>query len=257
VMTASAAYLAIAKQQLINIIVGVLTFYLVATGWAAIKRDAGEIGHFEFGALFIALADVACAFLFGWQATNRADGLRDGYPAAVYFVFGSIALLAAALDVNMLIRGGLSGAHRMARHLWRMSFAFLITVLSFFVGKQRLFPDAIVRTHLNAVPVLLVAAVMFYWLFRVLLTNKFKKIQKSSNRPRTPNLYLLKSSLRNVYARSMTLVAAAKQCAPSQAAPSAMQKQKPQPCDIEAGALFRKAAPAKSRNAPKTAVHPA
>jgi uncharacterized membrane protein len=179
-MTASAVYIAVAKQQLINIIVGVLTFYLVATGWAAIKRNAGKIGLFELGALFVALADVTCAFLFGWQATISADGLRDGYPAAAYFVFGSIALLAAALDVNMLIRGGLSGAPRIARHLWRMCFAFLITVLSFFIGKQRLFPDAIVRRHLNAAPVLLVAAVMFYWLFRVLLTNRYKKGQNSS-----------------------------------------------------------------------------
>jgi uncharacterized membrane protein len=181
VMTASAAYLAFAKHQLINAIVGVLTFYLVATGWMAIKRNAGEIGLFEFGALLVALADVTCAFLFGWQATISVNGLRDGYPAAGYFVFGSIALLAAALDVNMLMRGGLTGAQRIARHLWRMCFAFLITVLSFFVGRQSLFPAAIVRTHLNALPVLLVAAVMFYWLYRVLFTNKYRKVQNSKH----------------------------------------------------------------------------
>ena len=135
-MTASAVYIAVAKQQLINIIVGVLTFYLVATGWAAIKRNAGKIGLFQLGALFVALADVTCAFLFGWQATISADGLRDGYPAAAYFVFGSIALLAAALDVNMLIRGGLSGAPRIARHLWRMCSAFLIHLCRFSLGSS-------------------------------------------------------------------------------------------------------------------------
>jgi hypothetical protein len=71
-----------------------------------------------------------------------------------YFSFGSIALLAAALDVSMLICGGVSGALRIARHLWRMCSAFLITVLSFFLGKQRLFPEIVRETHLNVVPIL-------------------------------------------------------------------------------------------------------
>src|ERR1700737_1212187 len=89
-MSASGAYMAaFIEPAMINVVVGVLTFY--------------------------------------WDAT----GLKDGIPAAGYFVFGSVALLAAALDVGMFIRGGVSGVHRIARHLWRMCFAMLITTISF------------------------------------------------------------------------------------------------------------------------------
>jgi len=167
IMSASAVYLALMKQQLINTIVGVLTFYLVTTGWATIIRREGETGLFEFGALLFALADGTAGLIFGWQATNSATGIKDGYPAAAYFVFGSVALFAAALDTRMLIRGGVSGAQRITRHLWRMCFAFLIIVLSFFLGKQRLFPEAILKTHLNLVPILIVVVSMIYWLIRV------------------------------------------------------------------------------------------
>jgi uncharacterized membrane protein len=180
IMTSGAVYLAVMKQQLINIIVGALTFYLVATGWATVIRKEGETGLFEFGALFVALADGTTALVFGWQATHSANGLKDGYPAAAYFIFGSIALFAASSDTRMLIRGGVSGAQRIARHLWRMCFAFFITVLSFFLGKQRLFPEVILKTHLNLVPILIVAVAMIYWLIRVRFTNAYKKPQKIS-----------------------------------------------------------------------------
>jgi uncharacterized membrane protein len=175
IMTASAAYLAITKQQLINAIVGILTFYLVATGWATVIRKEGKTGLFEFGALLVALADGTVAWLFGWQATNSTNGLRDGYPAAAYFIFGSIALLASALDTRMLIRGGVLGAQRIARHLWRLNLAFFVTVLSFFLGKQRLFPEVILKTHLNLVPIFVVAVSMIFWLIRVRFKNVYKK----------------------------------------------------------------------------------
>src|SRR6185436_14086230 len=47
-------------------------------------------------------------------------GMSDGRFAAVAFVFGGVALLAAALDLRMITRGGVVGAQRLARHLWRM-----------------------------------------------------------------------------------------------------------------------------------------
>jgi uncharacterized membrane protein len=175
IMSSSASYIAFGKSQLINFIVGVLTFYMVATAWVAARRKEGQTGRFEVGAMLLALADGSVALLFGWQAANGATGLRDGYPAVAYYVFGSVALFAAALDVSVLLRGGVSGAHRIARHLWRMCLALFITVLSFFLGKQRLFPEAIVRTHLNLVPIFIVAILMFYWLCRVLFTNAYKR----------------------------------------------------------------------------------
>ena len=69
---------------------------------------------------------------YGLEAANSQTGSKDGYPAAVYFFFGSVALFSAALDVRMIVRGGVFGAHRIARHLWRMCFALLIGATSQF-----------------------------------------------------------------------------------------------------------------------------
>jgi uncharacterized membrane protein len=173
-MSASAACIAFTKQELINSIVGVLTFYLVATAWLTVRRKAGEIGLLEFGAMLGAFADGVAAWIFGVEAAHSAAGIKDGYPAAAYFIFGSVAILAAAGDVRMLVRGPFSGAGRIARHLWRMCLALLITTMSFFLGKQRLFPEAVLRTHLNLVPIIANAAVMIFWLCRVLFTNRYK-----------------------------------------------------------------------------------
>jgi uncharacterized membrane protein len=80
VMSASGAYMALMKQQAINAIVGILTFYLVATGWLTEMRKEGETGFVELGVLLLALADGAVALIFGWEAANSATGLKMGIP---------------------------------------------------------------------------------------------------------------------------------------------------------------------------------
>ncbi len=126
-LSASGAYIAaFMKPNMGNVFGGVLTFYLVATGWLTVMRKEGETGPFEFCLLLVALAEGAGGLIFGWEAANSATGLMDGYPAVLYFVFGSVALSCAASDVRMFIRGGVSGAQRIARHLWRMCLALLL-----------------------------------------------------------------------------------------------------------------------------------
>jgi len=199
-MSASAACLALVKSQTINLFVGVLTFYMVATAWLTVRRREGETGLLEFGLMLLALADGAGAISFGLHLANGATHADDG-PGG-YYVFGSIALLAAALDMRMLVGGGVSGAHRIARHLWRMCFALLITVISFFLGKERLFPGAVIKMHLNYVPILIVAAVMIYWLCRVLFTNAYKR--PTGRKPGSPpgNSVLAPGALRGLFHRT-------------------------------------------------------
>jgi hypothetical protein len=47
---------------------------------------------------------------------------------------GSVCLLAALGDIRMLVRGGVLGTKRIARHLWRMCFGLFIAAGSFFLG---------------------------------------------------------------------------------------------------------------------------
>ena len=169
------AYLAFRSQQLLNVIAGVLTFYWVATGWLTLRRRSGSIRHFEFGAMLFALADGTACLILGWGAMSSATGLKDGYSAAPYLIFGSFALLSVASDVSVFVRGGVSGAQRIARHLWRMCAALLVTTMSFFIGKQRLFPEAVIKAHLNVLPILIVAVLMIFWLVRVLFTSTYSK----------------------------------------------------------------------------------
>src|SRR5713226_949475 len=125
-LSASGAYLGFIKHQMLNSLMGVLTFYLVATAWLTARRRDGEAGIFDLGALMVSLAVGAGLVTYGLEAANSQTGLKDGYPAGAYFIFGSLALLFAAGDVRMLVRGGVFGAHRIARHLWRMCFALFI-----------------------------------------------------------------------------------------------------------------------------------
>lgn len=176
-MSASAAYLAaFVKPEMINVLAGVLTFYLVATAWVTIRRKPGETGLFEIGAMLAASATGIGGLIFGLEAANSARGLKDGFPAAAYFGFGSVALCFAGSDIRMLVRGGVSGAQRIARHLWRMSFALLIATASLFLGQQKMFPEGVRGTKALFVPVVVIIVAMIYWMIRIRFTNARKKV---------------------------------------------------------------------------------
>jgi uncharacterized membrane protein len=174
IMSASGAYIGLMKHQASNVIAGSLTFYLVATAWVTVKREAGETGLFELAAMLVALAAGTSSLIIGREVVNSASAAKDGIPPAPYFIFGFVALLAAALDVSVLIRHGVSGAQRIARHLWRMCFALLIATLSLFIGKQQHFPEAIRHSPLMNAPVILVIVMMIFWVCRVLFSNAYK-----------------------------------------------------------------------------------
>jgi hypothetical protein len=167
-MSAAGAYMAaFIKPNNGNIMGGVLTFYLVGTGWMAARRRDRIVGIFDWSALLIALAVAGAGITWGFQAANSPTGLKDGYPPFMYFIFGSIALLFAASDVRMIVRGGVSGAKRIARHLWRMSLALLFAMISFYPTRAHLFPKWFNETNLLYVPHVLLAGAMLFWLFRV------------------------------------------------------------------------------------------
>jgi hypothetical protein len=103
------------------------------------------------------------------------------------FFMGSIMLLAAAGDVRMLLRGGVFGAQRIARHLWRMCFGLFIAAGSFFLGPsnrplrllsavglgQHLSP-ALFSTSLYLILSILPLILLIFWLVRVRFPNAYK-----------------------------------------------------------------------------------
>jgi len=162
------------KPNMGTVLGGVVTFYLVATGWLTVLRKEGETGLTEFGLLLLALAAGSGGLLYGWEAAHSATGLKEGYPPGPYLVFGGLSLSAAVMDVRMLVRRGVSGAPRIRRHVWRMCVAFLIAAFSF-LGKQQHFPAAIRGSQILNLPMILILVVMIYWLVRVRFIAAYKK----------------------------------------------------------------------------------
>jgi hypothetical protein len=174
-LAVSGAYLGFTKHQILNGLMGILTFYLVATAWWTARRRGGETGIFDWAALIVPLAVGTTLYTYG-LAANSQTGSKGGYPAPAYFIFGSLALLFAAGDVRMLVRGGVSGTQRIARHLRRMCVALFIAAGSFFLGQQQVFPAALRKTNLLFIPAFLPLLLMIFWLFRVRFTNAYNKM---------------------------------------------------------------------------------
>lgn len=182
VMGAFGAYAGFLKSQHFNVLAGIFTCYLVASAWLTVARKARETGVTELVLLMLAVAAGALSSMFGWAG---ATGVRGG-PFAGYFVFAAIAFVFAAFDVRMLVRGGVSGAGRIARHLWRMGIALFVAAGSFFLGtasdpvlrrsglRATMFTPEIRATHLPELPVLLIIGLTLYWLCRVLFTSQYK-----------------------------------------------------------------------------------
>lgn len=174
VMTGEALVAALAAGQMVNPLAASFTFYLVATGWAAVKRPVP--GRFERAAPVAAMGIAAAGVMLGVMAT-RPGGLADDTDsgAPIYFAFALLAALAAALDLNALSRAPLARPQRLARHLWRMCAALTIAAGSFFVGQQDELPVAWQGSALLPLPMLATLAAMTFWLLRVRFARAFNR----------------------------------------------------------------------------------
>jgi hypothetical protein len=157
----------------ISSVAGVLTFYLVVTSWVTIRRKEGGIGNFERGALLFALGIVAGGLAFGVRAASSPTGLLDGQPFQASFAFAVVAALAAAGDLRLILRGGISGAQRITRHLWRMCVALFIAAASLFLGQPKVFPASVRGSFILFVPEIGILGLLIFWLIRVRFTNSF------------------------------------------------------------------------------------
>jgi hypothetical protein len=148
----------------INIPSALLTFYLVITSLTTVRPPAAWSRPTEIAAMLMALAVGLACFVLAF-ATLAKGGSEAGmaYPL---FMFGGVGLSASAGDLRMIRAGGVRGAPRLARHLWRMCFALFIASIAFFLGQGRV-PEAIRTPALLAAGVLLPIVAMVYWLWRV------------------------------------------------------------------------------------------
>lgn len=150
---------------------GVFTAYLVTTGWLTARRCEGETTIFDWGALLVGLAFGVIVVIHGLRIVSGSIAPKAGVSVGMTLFIGSVALLAAAGDVRMLVRGGVYGSQRVARHLWRMCFGLFIATGSFLAQKR-------VLAFLGGPKILILAVVplvlLVFWLIRVRVMNLHK-----------------------------------------------------------------------------------
>ena len=197
-MAVFAVYLAIVRHQPSNIGGGILTFYLIGTAWLTARRRDRETSRFDWVVLLIPLVLGILTWMHGLKVVRSGESPEDGVPVGMTFFMGSVMVLAGAGDIRMLLRGGVFGAQRIARHLWRMCFGLFIAAGSFFLGPsnrplrllstvglaQHLSP-ALFSTTLYLILTVLPLILLVFWLVRVRFTNAYrgKSIQLASTSP--------------------------------------------------------------------------
>ena len=90
------------------------------------------------------------------------------------FALAAFCLLAGLLDLKAILRT-LTPVQRIARHLWRMCFAFFFATGSFFLGQQQVLPAAMRGgTPLQLALAFAPFALMAFWLVRVRIGQRFR-----------------------------------------------------------------------------------
>jgi uncharacterized membrane protein len=173
VMSTSALYLSILHQPG-TIFSSIFTFYLAATAWATVRKSGKSTGLFERAAFAFVLCCLAGLLYSAYQANIAPNHEFLGYSTPVYIFLLGLVSLAAAGDLRLLLRGGIAGAQRIARHLWRTCVALFFAVASSLTQLQKVLPAHV--SGIRVLYVLLILAVMplfflAYWMVRVRFTR--------------------------------------------------------------------------------------
>jgi uncharacterized membrane protein len=158
-----------------NVMGGLLTLYLTLTAWTTVWRAPNRTGRLEMAGALLGAVAAIIGLSAGLRALSAPTHRFDGYPPAIYFVFGGITLVGAVLDTRMIARGGFAGAARTTRHLTRMCLAMLVATSSFALGQAKMFPPAVRASGVLKIPVLLVVAGLLWSLVRIQLVPRLRR----------------------------------------------------------------------------------
>ena len=157
-----------------NVLAGVMVAYFVGTALTTVRPVSSWTRGINLAAVTVAVGLALYDFVTCVKAFDR-PGLGPGGVSyrtifVMTFIFGTVMTLAAAGDLRILRSGLPRGGRRLARHLWRMCFALFIAAGSFFSIPERVarvLPEPFTTGPMRALPILLLFAAMFYWLWRV------------------------------------------------------------------------------------------
>src|SRR5256714_3350679 len=155
-----------------SVVGGLFVCYLVFTATTTVKPlpRAGPAVH--VGLMIFAFATALAMLFQGVVVWQKPHHMLAGVPAGMILFLGTVCLLAGIGDARMIYEGGLRGARRLARHLWRMCFGLFVATGSFFLGQMKFIPAPV-----RVVPLLFVLGiapliVLLYWMWRVRLRRR-------------------------------------------------------------------------------------
>lgn len=171
-MTISAVAIGLKNGQRFNVSQGLLTCYLVTSAYLAVKTRTHELRWVTLGGALLACGLGIYDVTLGMEALSRPGKSIDEIPAPAMFVFGGVALIAAAADVRFMTVAHVTMRYRVGRHLCRMGIALWIATASFFLGQANFIPEPLRILPLLLAPVLLVFGATIYWFVRVMIRGK-------------------------------------------------------------------------------------
>jgi uncharacterized membrane protein len=182
VMAVFAGYLAVVRPgQIVNLFISIFTLYLVVTGWLTVQRKDGETGAAEKAALAVAILLSAPFVILSFQLAfhlpllvTSAVPLKGPVLVAIYG-FTAVLVIAAIGDARVAFGGGIAGAPRIARHLWRMCVGLTLATGSAFTnGLARFLPGPYHVPLAFFLPQFVPLALLIYWMVRVRFTDWFR-----------------------------------------------------------------------------------
>ncbi len=157
-----------------NVVAALMSIYFVGTALTTVRPPSRWTRAINIAALIVAVGLACISIVGGVQAVNSTALSPGGVPfrtiGVMSFILAAVLLLAAAGDVRIMRSGSPRGGARLARHLWRMCVALFIAAGSFFSIRERvakILPEPFTTGPMRALPILLLFAAMFYWMWRV------------------------------------------------------------------------------------------
>ena len=177
IMATFAGYLAVTVPgQFVNLIISVFTAYLVTTAWMTVRREPGAVGAPERIALVVSFCLCAPFVLLSFQL---ATGMTPFFKSAVsltgpvliaIYGFTAVIVSAAIADARVVLAGGVAGAPRIARHLWRMCLGLTLASGSAFTnGFARFLPGPYHVPLAFFLPQFVPLALLVFWMIRLRL----------------------------------------------------------------------------------------
>ena len=150
--------------------------------WAIAANDPERTAVIDPGGTVVSYAELAAL------ADRYARGLQEPRPQGLGLRPGdcvagmlpnsteALALFFAALDLKVILQGGVSGVSRIVRHLWRMCLGLTMAAGSAFTnGLPRLLPGPMHVTPIFFLPQFMPVALLIFWMIRVRFTGWFKR----------------------------------------------------------------------------------